>query len=219
MLKFFTNRQLAVKFGLPLAKLKRWSREFLPPDPLGGLQSGVARQYSVDQAWILFLGAHLVAELKAGIPEAKRILEDLTPFFKDAGVFANAPVRNHYRLGDSGKLPLFTVTISRMTAARVDSGPLCYTIRAEISRETDRQAERAVHQVRYLEEHIPPSSSSGTEGATAKVLRLSMMVERFAKSLGLDLALFPILNNHKKRTSPADRANLGSATQDDVPDY
>ena len=77
MVKFFQNRELAQALGINLAKWKRWSREFLPPDPLGGLQSGYARQYNLDDAFIVYLGGYLVSELKFSIPEAKQILNDL----------------------------------------------------------------------------------------------------------------------------------------------
>ena len=77
MVKFFQNRELAQKLGVNLAKWKRWSREFLPPDPLGGLQSGYARQYNLDDAFTVYLGGYLVSELKFSIPEAKQIVSDL----------------------------------------------------------------------------------------------------------------------------------------------
>ena len=76
MIKFFTNRELSERLGIKLAKWKRWSREFLPPDPLGGMQSGYARQYNPDQAFTVFLGGHLVADLKFTIPEANQIIQD-----------------------------------------------------------------------------------------------------------------------------------------------
>ncbi|MBW2491912.1 MAG: hypothetical protein JRE65_12275, partial [Deltaproteobacteria bacterium] len=54
MIKFFTNRELSDSLDIKLTKWKRWSREFLPPDPLGGMQSGYARQYHPDQAFTVF---------------------------------------------------------------------------------------------------------------------------------------------------------------------
>jgi hypothetical protein len=78
MNQFFTNRELARKLGIRLTKWKRWSRDFLPPDPLGGLQSGYARQYSFDQAFMVYFGGFLVAELKFSVPEARQIMSDLT---------------------------------------------------------------------------------------------------------------------------------------------
>ena len=77
MIRFYLNRELSERLGFRLARWKRWSREFLPPDPLGGLQSGFARQYSLPEAFQVYLGGHLVADLKFSIPETKIILEDL----------------------------------------------------------------------------------------------------------------------------------------------
>ncbi len=77
MIRFYLNRELSTMFGLKLSRWKRWSREFLPPDPLGGLQSGFARQYSLPEAFQVYLGGHLVADLKFSIPETKIILADL----------------------------------------------------------------------------------------------------------------------------------------------
>ena len=77
MIRFYLNRELATRLGFKLSRWKRWSREFLPPDPLGGLQSGFARQYSLREAFQVYLGGHLVADLKLSIPETKIILEDL----------------------------------------------------------------------------------------------------------------------------------------------
>jgi len=80
MIKFYLNRELSERLGIRLSKWKRWSREFLPPDPLGGLQSGYARQYTIDQAFTVFLGGYLVAELHFSIPEAKQIVQELGPW-------------------------------------------------------------------------------------------------------------------------------------------
>ena len=77
MIKFYTNQELSRKLNISLARWKRWSREFLPPDPLGGLQSGYARQYNPDEAFAVLLGGYLVGDLKFTIPEARQILHDL----------------------------------------------------------------------------------------------------------------------------------------------
>jgi hypothetical protein len=74
-MRFYSSREIASQMGLPLARWKRWSREFLPPDPLGGLQSGYARQYSLRDAFTVFLGGHLVADLGFSVPEARGILK------------------------------------------------------------------------------------------------------------------------------------------------
>jgi hypothetical protein len=82
---YYLARDLAAKLNLNLAKWKRWSREFLPSDPLGGLQSGFARQYSLKDAFVVSLGGFLVGELKFAVPEARAILKDLKPWLKKAG--------------------------------------------------------------------------------------------------------------------------------------
>ena len=87
MLKFYSNKELSKAFGVNLAKWKRWSREFLPPDPLGGLQSGYARQYNPDDAFKVFMGGYLVADLKFTIPESKNILQDLHAWMVDHGFY------------------------------------------------------------------------------------------------------------------------------------
>jgi len=83
MIKFHTNKELSQALNINLAKWKRWSREFLPPDPLGGLQSGYARQYNLDEGFTIFLGGHLVGDLKFTIPESRQILNDLYQWLVD----------------------------------------------------------------------------------------------------------------------------------------
>jgi hypothetical protein len=100
MLRFYTNKELSHRFNINIAKLKRWSREFLPPDPLGGFQSGFPRQYNPDEAFALYLGGYLVGELKFTIPEARQILLDLREWLIEN--------RYYYNFGEplkSGKKP------------------------------------------------------------------------------------------------------------------
>ena len=80
MIRFYSNRELSERLAIRLSKWKRWSREFLPPDPLGGMQSGYARQYTLDQAFTVYLCGHLVAGLHFRTPEAKQIVQELNPW-------------------------------------------------------------------------------------------------------------------------------------------
>ena len=77
MLKYLLNRELATRLEIPLSRWKRWAREFLPPDPLGGLQSGFARQFSIREAFTVYLAGYLVSAQAYSIPEARHILLDL----------------------------------------------------------------------------------------------------------------------------------------------
>lgn len=85
---YFNSRYLSDNLQIKPAKWKRWTREFLEPDPLGGYQSGYARQFSSKDAFRVFLGGHLVSEQKFSIPEARQIIRDLGPWLKKNGLYA-----------------------------------------------------------------------------------------------------------------------------------
>ncbi|MEJ2157547.1 MAG: hypothetical protein P8X96_19625 [Desulfobacteraceae bacterium] len=99
---YFKSKYLAERLHINLAKWKRWSREFLDPDPLGGYQSGFARQFSFKEAFRVFLGGHLVGILYFTIPQAGRILYDLNPWLRDNQFYIwpmpnGAPLENKRR--------------------------------------------------------------------------------------------------------------------------
>jgi hypothetical protein len=83
----YTNQQLSDIFQINLAKWKRWSREFLPPDPIAGMQCGVAREYNEQEAFIVYLGGYLVSNLKFSIPETKVLLRELNGFLMIMGFY------------------------------------------------------------------------------------------------------------------------------------
>ena len=87
MIRYYNNRELSYSFDINLARWKRWTREFLQPDPLGGLQSGYARQFSMREAFLVALGGHLVGFLKFSVHQAKIILADLEPWLENNGYF------------------------------------------------------------------------------------------------------------------------------------
>jgi hypothetical protein len=87
MILYYTNRQLSEKLEINLARWKRWSRSFLPPDPLGGMQSGYARQYAFKDLLKVFIGGHLLSHLKLSVPESRQVLDDLSPWMKKQGFF------------------------------------------------------------------------------------------------------------------------------------
>lgn len=85
MIHYFTNREISKKLEINLARWKRWSRSFLPPDPLGGMQSGYARQYTLKDLMKVYLGGHVLTHLKLSVPESQQVLHDLVPWLKKAG--------------------------------------------------------------------------------------------------------------------------------------
>jgi hypothetical protein len=193
MLRFFSNRELSAGLSIPLARWKRWSREFLPPDPLGGLQSGVTRQFSVDEALVVFLGGHLVSELKTSVPAARQILKDLTPILQDIGLFANSRIHERFSAGPTDPIGFYTITIYRDSTEPGLAARFTYALRGDISRSSQSRNGRTVYLERYVEERLPPSAQALPRQLSARTLNISAMAEFFVNALGLDKRYFPIL--------------------------
>jgi hypothetical protein len=85
---YYDSKYLSESLHINAARWKRWAREFLPPDPLGGYQSGYARQFSCKDAFRVFLGGYLVSLLRMSIPEARQVLMDLDNWMKKQGFYA-----------------------------------------------------------------------------------------------------------------------------------
>lgn len=98
---YFNSRYLSEKLDINLAKWKRWAREFLPPDPLGGLRSGYARHFNLKDAFRVFLGGQLVGNLRYSIPETQRILDELDGLLEPLGFFdlypGHPPIRTDHQ--------------------------------------------------------------------------------------------------------------------------
>jgi hypothetical protein len=129
----FTNRELAEGLQINLAKWKRWSREFLPPDPESGRQCGYARKYTVEDAFSVYLaGDFLVGTLKFSIPEAKRIYNDLITWMKKKELL---PLKHHSTLrrmekeAEGPKIEEWEVHIKR------GSSGFCYNARRYLKTE------------------------------------------------------------------------------------
>jgi hypothetical protein len=194
VLRFFSNRELSAGLSIPLAKWKRWSREFLPPDPLGGLQSGVTRQFSVDEALIVFLGGHLVAELKTSVPDARQILRDLKPCLRDIGFFANSRVHERFRAVAADPIAFYTISINRDSSEPGLAVRFSYLLRGGISRSSQERGERTVYLERCIEERLPLAAPSLPKQLSSRTLNISAIAEFFVNALGLDKGHFPILS-------------------------
>lgn len=153
MIKFYLNRELSERLGIRLSKWKRWSREFLPPDPLGGLQSGYARQYTIDQAFTVYLGGHLVAALYFSIPQARQIVHELGPWIKT------------HKQAFSGKAPESAIKdtqvyIFKQVSPSSREVAFAYLERSRLSDTPYEKGGPHVRQEVYQEKPIPVVSSS-----------------------------------------------------------
>ena len=195
MIKFFTNRELSDRLGIKLAKWKRWSREFLPPDPLGGMQSGYARQYNPDQAFTVFLGGHLVADLKFSIPEANQIIQDLNKWLSEKGFFFDLRGHSVFDKGMDALIKKYIIFIRRENG--VDKRfKFIYTVRGIISNEPVQHKGYEMMKKLYVETSVNqgPEKSSEMDMNVVKTLYITGILTDFVDIMGLDRTKYAVLS-------------------------
>ena len=69
------NRKFAEMTHHNYQKVRRWSREIFGIDPRAGQSQGFAREYTIEQAFLLYLAAHLISDRKVGIQDTKKIIQ------------------------------------------------------------------------------------------------------------------------------------------------
>ena len=156
MIKFFTNKELSKAFAINLAKWKRWSREFLAPDPLGGLQSGYARQYNLNEVFTVFLAGHLVGELKYTIPETRQILNDLHQWLVDHDFYSNFSENCIASHESAPPVQDYQIAIVNRKASDGLITGFSYRIKAILSYELIDLGNEKICQERFLETWIDP---------------------------------------------------------------
>jgi hypothetical protein len=173
---YFQSRELSAKLGVNLAKWKRWVREFLPPDPLGGRQSGYARQFSYKSAFRVYLGGYLVAVLKFSVPEAGKILDDLEPWLKAQGFSDLNPRKSHG--------PISSCT-DRIYIFPLDHQSFGYVIRSISGQQSLDPPENCREQFTrtLLRTPVDPLAAGSLE--SARVLGVSAVYTQFLRKLGL----------------------------------
>lgn len=194
MIKFFTNRELSRKLNINLSKWKRWSREFLPPDPLGGMQSGYTRQYHPDQAFKVYLGGHLVANLKFTIPEARQILNDLEDWLRKKKFLFTTRWHGASEKSVEGLIKKYIICIHYVH--RPDhQAEFSYAVRGIIANEPDNYNGFQVMKELYVEATI--GSTGGSLGAQdlniIKLLDINNVLMSFVDTTGLDRIHYPAL--------------------------
>jgi hypothetical protein len=187
MIKFFTNRELSDRLRIKLAKWKRWSREFLPPDPLGGMQSGYARQFNPDQAFTVFLGGHLVADLKFSIPEAIQIIQDLNSWLSEKGFFFDLRGHSVSYKGLDALIKKYIIFIRREKG--LDKRfKFIYTARGIISNEPLQHRGFEMMKKLYVETSVNqgPEKPSEMDMNVVKTLYITGMLSDFVDAVWLE---------------------------------
>ena len=188
---FYTNRDLSAKFGINLAKWKRWSREFLPPDPLGGLQSGFARQYNLADAFHVYLGGHLVADLNFPVPETRVILEDLKPWVQNQ-YFSNSYNERSSSVALPAKEYRIYIFVSR--ADHATDQKRRYAVRRLIDEKKDGKRGTRMITERYLENWLEAGefvsgeaeADQDLEWGSSRILYISKLFEKFKMRLAAE---------------------------------
>ncbi len=195
MIKFFSNRELARNLDINLAKWKRWSREFLPPDPLGGMQSGYARQYSPDEAFTVYLGGHLVADLKFTIPEAKQVHKDLHGWLEGNGFYFDVKGAAATNSGEGIAVKKYLVFISREQRIGNKNIDFFYIVRGIISNERVPYKGFEVMKEIYEETIIRPRKKNISDHNIDIVIMLNItdVLRHFVTRLDLDRVHYPTL--------------------------
>jgi len=188
LIKYYTNRELAPKLGINLARWKRWSREFLPPDPLGGMQSGYARQYSPDDAFAVFLGGHLVSELKFTIPEAKQILADLQTWINDMGFSYDITGNAQTKSGIDALIKRYLILIGCPENYLKKGFEFHYSIRGIISKIPMNYKGFEIMEARYAESTIGLQGNTSADPDTEilRTLNITGVLNTFVKRLDLE---------------------------------
>lgn len=168
----FQSRELARRLDINLARWKRWSREFLPPDPLAGIQSGYARQYYLDDAFRVYLGGYLVAHLHLAVPEARRVLADLTPWMKAEGLCFD--LRGQLKNGQGA-------SVCEILLRKVPGG-FAYRVRRRLDRRLGDPGPPETWEEQWSEAVI--ETASGTEppadgDAWCRTIRISGLLDEF----------------------------------------
>ena len=185
MIKFYTNQELSRKLNINLARWKRWSREFLPPDPLGGLQSGYARQYNPDEAFTVFLGGYLVADLKFTIPQARLILHDLHNWLVEHKFYFDYAGSVPSKKENSLIIEYYQISICRPADADTSDSGFFYFTKGVVADELIDVNGIAVRQERFIELSINSGKTAApiNEAASYRVLNISILRNRFLSSL------------------------------------
>ena len=148
MIHYYTNREISKILDIKLAKWKRWSRSFLPPDPLGGLQSGYARKYTFKDMFKVYLGGHLLSHLKLSVVESREVIADLSPWMKKKG-FLKPGGPNFQLVEDSATTDRYRIYLApRPAHARKAKPGFRYLIRETMKTESTGFPEvRIVHKI------------------------------------------------------------------------
>ena len=182
MLKFYLNRELSARLGIPVSRWKRWSREFLSPDPLGGLQSGYARQYSIKDSFKVYFAGYLVSAMGFSIPETRQILNDLNGWLKKNIIVPYEAMADtgHDAAEDAPQLDLLIIPAGCPT-----SPAFTYRVRSLLERKSISTGNTPLWQEQFTEHVLKPGKllDAGCYPVCARWVDISAVAQYFFRRL------------------------------------
>jgi len=86
-----TNTIMAEKLDIPLTKIRRWTKEFLPPDPMATRRSGYTRNFSDNDGFMVYVSGYLVSNLDFSFASARDIMKELSSWIYKIGLLPDIP--------------------------------------------------------------------------------------------------------------------------------
>jgi hypothetical protein len=86
-----TNSILSELLGIPLSKIRRWTKEFLTPHPRATRRSGYTREITPNESFYIFLGGHLVTNFGWTYHQARTALEIIWQWMEKNGMVPEIP--------------------------------------------------------------------------------------------------------------------------------
>jgi hypothetical protein len=183
-----TNQTLADITGVPYGKIRRHVKETLPADMRATLQSGYAREYSLQDGYFIYLVVHLVADLKVTAPEAKFILNSIKDWLTDKRLFPGEDAQGWL----NSQADCYEIQIMRET---VGTGFCCVAIK-RLKKEIIEEPST------YREEYILEKISGNCDDVDAlnlRLLKVSDLMENFQAGIDQFLRAGRSERKRKKR--------------------
>ena len=169
------NKELSEKFGIPLTKIRRYAKDFLPPDPEATQHSGKARKHHMNEALTIYLAEHLIADMGFKTKEAKNILKVLEPWLFRKGFYPEKP---------PGVVPEEGHTLIHIIRAGTESGFFYKSVKLIYNKPIE-QDKMHTYERHYIEQDIIERPKY-FGGSNIYVLNVTMLLEDFmAKSKGI----------------------------------
>jgi len=73
------SNEMAVAFGFSPACVRRWSREFLPPDPRARMRTRFVKDHSPAEALAILVGGVLVQNVPFNFKDARQVVQAVVP--------------------------------------------------------------------------------------------------------------------------------------------